>query len=74
MTAQAWKIPVSTSIRMRPVWARRQRRTFMNVNKLESPTDLEMSDAILVLSLPQSDLDLLPGLWLEAFTILEENF
>jgi hypothetical protein len=65
-------IPVSDSITMRPVWARRQRRHYM-LGKLDPPSELEMQDAIRVLADPELQVSA-PALHLEAFRILEEEY
>jgi hypothetical protein len=67
---EAVSIPISSSIRVRPVWRRRQQR-FYHQNPLGPPTDEEMHDAILVLADPSSERDA-PALWIEAQTILDE--
>ena len=64
-------LPVSTSIVMRPVWKRRQRRTY-GANPLPPPTDDEKRDAIRVLSLPDAMLAEMPAVHIEAQTIMEE--
>ena len=63
-------IPVSTSISMRPVWKRRQRRIYMQP-KPEPPSELEIQDAIKVLEDEESEV-FAPALHLEAFRILDE--
>jgi hypothetical protein len=63
-------IPTSTSIVMRPVWHRRQRRHYSE-DVLGPPTDDEMHDAIMVLSDRQLQKEA-PALWLEAETIHQE--
>lgn len=63
-------IPETHSIKPRPVWRRRERRTWENTGPLPAPTDEEKHDAILVLSDPTYEA--IPGLWLEAHRIFEE--
>jgi len=64
-------IPVSDSIRMRPVWKRRQRRLYM-WGPLGYPSDAEKHDAILVLQDPENQ-TYAPGLYLEAERIFQES-
>lgn len=63
-------IPTSTSIVMRPVWARRQRRHYSD-DVLGPPSDAEMHDAIIVLSDTRNWKEA-PALWLEAEMIHQE--
>lgn len=63
-------LPVSKSIKMRPVWRRRQRRKYY-LAELAAPTDAEMHDAVLVLADPANQ-TYAPALYLEAFRILDE--
>lgn len=63
-------LPISTSIKMRPVWARRQRRVYLN-NALGRPTEDEKRDAVLVLAEVENFV-FAPALHLEAFRILDE--
>jgi len=70
MTAQAWRIPVSQNIRMRPVWERRQRRTYLQ-SELGPPVEREIQDAIRVLGDAENQI-FAPALYLEAFRILDE--
>jgi hypothetical protein len=64
-------IPESTSIRMRPVWHRRQRRRWTN-DPLPPPTQDEVRDAIQVLALPDAMLETMPAIWQEATRVLDE--
>jgi hypothetical protein len=66
----AVSIPISSSIRVRPVWARRQRRLY-HQNPLDPPTDEEKHDAILVLADQSMETDA-PAIWIEAQMILDE--
>ena len=63
-------IPVSTSIRIRPVWARRQRRVYLQ-SDLAPPSEREIQDAIRVLGDEENQI-FAPALYLEAFRILDE--
>lgn len=63
-------LPVSTKITMRPVWARRQRRHYMQ--DVPRPPELaEIEDAIKVMRDPDN-LRLAPALYNEALLILKE--
>lgn len=64
------RLPVSDSIKKRPVWERRQRRIYMQ-DQLEPPTDEEKHDAILVLADPSYERDA-PAVWQEATRIFLE--
>lgn len=66
------RLPASTSIVMRPVWKRRQRRAYMH-NPLPPPTDEEKRDAVRVLSLPDAMLAEMPAVHAEAQRILCES-
>jgi hypothetical protein len=63
-------LPVSTSISMRPVWARRQRRVYMQ-DVLCQPNEREKQDAIRVLEDPSNQF-YAPALYAEAELILLE--
>jgi len=63
-------IPVTNSIKARPVWLRHRRRNFANVNPFPSPTEAEKQDAIRVLEDPNNEF--VSGLWDEAHRILDE--
>lgn len=64
-------IPVTTSMKARPVWRRHRRRIFANVNPFPPPTEEEKWDAIRVLEDPENEF--VPGLWDEAHRILDES-
>ena len=64
-------LPLSTKIRMRPVWKRRQRRIY-GQNALPPPSDDECRDAIRILG--NRDLQRnAPALYFDAFLILDEG-
>lgn len=67
---QRMNLPVSDSIRMRPVWRRRQLRVYMQ-NPLPPPSDDEKHDAIQVLA-DSDNQRLAPALYQEAERILHE--
>jgi hypothetical protein len=67
-----YDLPVSTSIVMRPIWARRQKRRYYNVNQLPPPTNDERRDAIRILSLPDAMLAEMPALHAEAQRVMCE--
>lgn len=64
-------VPVTDSMKMRPVWKRRQRRVYHGINDLEPPSEEEMQDAIRVLADPDNQV-FAPALYLEAERIFEE--
>ena len=64
-------VPASTSICMRPVWRRRQRRHY-GLATLPPPDSAEIHDAIQVLALPEAMLAEMPAVWIEAQTIMCE--
>jgi len=66
-------IPYTKNMPKRPVWRRHVQRVWANTRPMPAPTEEEIRDAILVLQLPQHDLDLLPRLWEEATRILDEE-
>lgn len=63
-------LEVSEQITMRPVWARRQRRYYLQA-PLDAPTQAEIHDAIKVLEDEENQFHA-PALYLEAFTIFDE--
>lgn len=63
-------LPVSKKITMRPVWARRQRRHYLQ-SPLERPTESEIQDAIRVIRDPDN-MRLAPALFREAALIIKE--
>jgi predicted transcriptional regulator len=67
-----YNLPVTEQMRMRPVWERRQRRIYGNVNELAPATEEEKLDAISILADPTVEKEA-PALWYEAFRIFEEE-
>lgn len=64
------ELPVSDKIRMRPVWARRQRRRYFQ-GPLAPPTRSEFEDALAVLR-DEENRTYAPALWAEALLIVDE--
>lgn len=64
-------LPRTDRLRPRPVWARHLRRSLLNLESLDPPTEEEMHDAIKVLRDP--DNAGVPGLWIEAHNIFLEG-
>ena len=63
-------LPRTQALRPRPVWARHLRRSLLNLEELDPPTEAEKQDAIKVLRDP--DNAGVPGLWIEAHFIFDE--